>query len=283
MFPFLRTLRVLPHGKHVIEVALHRPEKLNAMSAEMFQEIGTTFSLLHESPACRAIVLTAGSSRAFTSGLDLADHAPLLSAGLPVPPPAPPSADPARSAARLRRTIEHYQAALDSLSRCRAPVIAAIHGSCIGGGVDLICAADVRIASNCAIFSVKEAALGLCPDIGTLQRLPKLVGSDSWAREVCLTARDVTAAEAHARGLLSALHPTPEAAREAALSMAGRIAALSPVAVIGTKAGMNFARDHSVSSGLAFQAAWSGGALLTGDIAASVAARSGGAVFADVP
>ena len=182
--------------------------------------------------------------------------------------------DAARRAARLRRTVERYQAALSAVARLRVPVIAAVHGACIGGGVDLICAADVRVASACASIRVAENAIGLCPDLGTLQRLPRLVGSDSWAREVCLTARAVPAAEALARGLFSSVFPDAAAAREGALALARAVAALSPVAVQGCKANLDFARDHGVGSALAYQAAWSGGSLLTEDIMKAVTEKA---------
>ena len=277
-FSSLRTLRVVPYGPHVFEVALSRPEKLNAMSSAMFAELGAVFSELSATAACRAVVLTGGGSRAFTSGLDLVDHAPLLGGGA-----SAGGADPARASARLRGTLERYQAALSAVAACRAPVIAAVAGACIGGGVDLICAADVRVASTDAVFSVREAALGLCADLGTLQRLPRIVGSDSWAREVCFTARDVPAEEALSRGLLSQLFPSPAAAREGALDIASRIAVLSPVATLGTKANLNFARDSGagLAAALAFQSASSGAALQTDDIALSVAGKYG--AFDNVP
>jgi delta(3,5)-delta(2,4)-dienoyl-CoA isomerase len=278
-FTSLRTLRVARHGAHVFEVALARPEKLNAMSSAMFSELGDVFRALSATAACRAVVLTGGDSRAFTSGLDLIDHAPLLGGGA-----AASGADPARAAAVLRRTLERYQAALCAVASCRSPVFAAVAGACIGGGVDLICAADVRVVSACATFSVREAALGLCADLGTLQRLPRLVGSDSWAREVCLTARDVGAEEALARGFVSQLLPSPAAARECALALAARVAALSPIATLGTKANLNFARDSGagLSASLAYQSAWSGASLQTADIPTSIAGKGRGE-FADVP
>ena len=283
----LRTLTVAAHGAHVFEVALHRPERLNAMSGELFRELGEAFRELSDcTPACRAVVLTGGASRAFTSGLDLVDHAPLLGGGGGGGGGGGAGgADPARAAARLRRTLERYQASISAVAACRAPVIAAVAGACIGGGVDLICAADVRLASACATFSVREAALGLCADLGTLQRLPRIVGCDSWAREVCLTARSVAAEEALARGLVSQLFPSPAALREGALALAARIAALSPVATLGTKANLNFARDAGAGLGaaLAFQSAWSGAALQTVDIPISVKGKGTAGEFGEVP
>lgn len=277
--PPVTTLKLTHHGPHVVEVALHRPQKLNAMSAAMFAELLATFQRLHRTPSVRCILLTGGEeSRAFTSGLDLGDHASLLS-----PAGASEHDDPARQAFKVRRLVEDYQAALTAVAAVRAPVIAAIHGACIGGGVDLICATDVRLASQDAMLKVAENKIGLCPDLGTLQRLPRLVGSDSWVREVCLTARDIGSEEALARGLVSALYKDAAALREGALLMAASISRLSPVAVLGCKANLNFSREHSsTSSALAFQASWSSGALLTQDIAQAVMKKDG-AVFKEVP
>lgn len=273
------TLKLVSHGAHIVEVALHRPRVLNAMSGAMFSELRLAVGELSQQPTLRCILLTGGTeSRAFTSGLDLQDHAALLSGG---GEGAPAALDPARQGAQLRRVLQRYQAAVSSLSSCRAPVIAAIHGACIGGGVDLVCAADIRLASACAVLRVAESRLGLCPDLGTLQRLPRLVGSDSWAREVCLTARDVGAEEALARGLVSGLFAGVGELREGALAMAARVAALSPVAVLGCKANLNFSREHGERAGLGFQAAWSAGQLLTEDIAESVMKKA--PAFKDVP
>ena len=274
------TLRLVSHGAHIVELALARPRVLNAMSGAMFDELHAAFGALSLQPHLRCILLTGGTeSRAFTSGLDLQDHAALLGGG---GEGAPAALDPARQGAQLRRVLQRYQAAVSSLHSCRAPVIAAIHGACIGGGVDLVCAADIRLASACAVLRVAENRLGLCPDLGTLQRLPRLVGSDSWAREVCLTARDVGAEEALARGLVSGpLFAGVGELREGSLAMAARVAALSPVAVLGCKANLNFAREHGERAGLGFQAAWSAGQLLTADIAESVMKKA--PAFKDVP
>jgi len=274
--PALSTLKILQHGPYCVEVALNRPKLLNAMSALMFAEIHNVFSLLHESPSVRSILLTGGiDSRAFTSGLDLVDHANIFSP----PGRSTEETDEARRAFKFRRILENYQTSLSSISSVRAPVIAAIHGACIGGGVDLVACADIRLASQDAMLKVAENKIGLCPDLGTLQRLPRLTGSDSWVREICFTARDITASEAHARGLISTLYPNLASLREGALAMALGIAALSPVAVLGCKA--NSRDNPNVSSALAYQTAWSSGALLTSDIARSVTEKTH--AFNDVP
>jgi enoyl-CoA hydratase/carnithine racemase len=155
-------------------------------------------------------------------------------------------------------------------------VIACIHGACVGGGVDLVCAADVRFASADATFVVKEVEVGLAADLGTLQRLPRLVGNDSLVRELAFTARPWPAEEAARHGFVSAVLPDRDAMRARAMATAQRIAALSPVAVSGTKAQLNYSRGRPVADGLAFAAAWNSGMLQTGDIAVSAARLMGG-------
>lgn len=241
------------------------------MSRAMFTELEAAASFCDASGACRAIVLSGGSSRSFTAGLDLADHKELLTAA--------EGEDVARRGERIGRTIADYQRAVTAFAAARPPVIAAVHGACIGGGVDLICAADIRLASADAFVCVAETQLGLAADLGTLQRLPLLVNSDSWAREVCLTSRRVTAAEAAARGFFSdATFADAAAVRAGALALASRIAALSPVATANTKAAMNFSREHGVTAGLAHVRALNAGALQTRDVVASVLAGGRGAV-----
>jgi enoyl-CoA hydratase/carnithine racemase len=166
---------------------------------------------------------------------------------------------------------------------CLKPVIAAVHGGCIGGGVDLVAAADIRVASACAYFAVAEAQLGLAADLGTLQRLPTIMGSDSLAREMALTARRVAADEALRAGLLSAVLVDAQALLAHAHALAARIAALSPVAVQGTKLCMNFSRGRPAGDGLAFTAAHNAAMLQTSDIAAAAGAAFGGKAAASFP
>jgi delta(3,5)-delta(2,4)-dienoyl-CoA isomerase len=168
--PAFSTLLLTHVADGVVEVKLNRGDKSNAMNRAMWQEIGDAFRFLATPDApCRAILLT-GAGKNFTSGLDLMDHIGLFTAGS-----GDESAnDASRRALRLREVIRAYQASLSSIEACPKPVVAAIHGACIGGGVDMITAADVRFASTDAWFSIKEAEIGLAADVGTLQRLPKV-------------------------------------------------------------------------------------------------------------
>jgi len=266
-----------PAHAHVWEVRLARPRAGNALSCAMFGEIQAVFAHLGARAHPARAVLLSGEGPHFCAGLDLREHAPLLR-------PAA-GADPARAAAALREMIVHYQRCVGAVAACGKPVIAAVHGACVGGGVDLVAAADVRLASGEAWFQVAEVAVGLAADLGSLQRLPRALGA-SLARELALTARRMGADEAARAGFVSSAVPADAAAlREHALSLAARMAALSPVAVQGTKAIMNFSQGRTVEDGLAFAAAHNAGALQTRDIAAAAGAAMQGlppALFRDL-
>jgi enoyl-CoA hydratase len=182
-------------------------------------------------------------------------------------------ADPCdgRSREKLRRLILDLQDTLTSIERCRKPVIAAIHGACVGGGVDLVTACDIRLCSADARFSVKEVDVGMTADVGTLQRLPRLVG-EGIARELAYTARDVDGREAREIRLVNRCYDTPEALADGARELARAIAAKSPLAVRGTKEMITYARDHSVADALDHVATWNAAMLLSADLPEALAA-----------
>jgi delta(3,5)-delta(2,4)-dienoyl-CoA isomerase len=192
--PTLSTVSITEAAPGVLHIALNRPDRSNAMNKAMWAEIGQAFRFAALHP-CRVVLLT-GAGKNFTSGLDLMDHVDLFA------PASGGQEDAARRAFRLRDHIKAYQASFTAVEECPKPVIAAVHGACIGGGVDLVAAADVRFASGDAWFCIKEAEIGLAADVGTLQRLPKVVGNDSLVREWAYTARRITAEEAQKAGML---------------------------------------------------------------------------------
>lgn len=167
-----------------------------------FSEIGQCFHQLGEDENCRSIVLS-GSGKLFCAGIEIQDLASWL-------PKLEEIEDIARKCKFLRQKIKQYQNCLSSLERCPKPVITAVHGGCIGGAVDLIVAADVRYCSKDAWFQVKEVEVGLAADVGTLQRLPKVLGSESLVRELCFTARKMLSSEALSSGLVSKVLDTKE-------------------------------------------------------------------------
>jgi enoyl-CoA hydratase len=182
------------------------------------------------------------------------------------------SAEPGRGAEALYELIRRFQAALSSLEELRVPVIAAIQGVCLGGGVDLACACDIRIASAEARFGIEEIEIGMAADVGTLQRLPRLI-PPSIMRELAYTGRRFSAEEARSWGFVNAVHDSPEATLAAALDLAREIAAKSPLAITGIKRAVTYARDHSVADSLDQIALWNAGALRPEDLMKAIQAR----------
>ena len=256
------TLKVSLDGA-IATVRLNRPDKANALNLPMWHEIRRAFQWIDETPAARVAILE-GEGRHFTSGIDLAMMAGLL-------PQVHDDCD-GRAREKLRRVILDLQDTLTSLERCRKPVLAAIHGACVGGGVDLICCADMRYAAADAQFSIREIDIGMVADVGTLQRLPKIVGSAGWVRELAYTGRTVDAAEARAMGLVDRVYDTREALHAGVREIAAAIAAKSPLSIRGVKEMLNYARDHSVVDGLNHVATWNAAMLMSEDLMAAMAA-----------
>ncbi|MEZ5585034.1 MAG: enoyl-CoA hydratase-related protein [Candidatus Competibacteraceae bacterium] len=165
------------------------------------------------------------------------------------------------------------QAAFTAVETCRKPVLAAVHGLCIGAGLDLIAACDMRYASAEAQFSLKEVDLGIVADIGSLQRLPRLIG-EGLVRELAFTGCDVTATEAQAMGLVNRVFDSPQQLMEGVRDIARNIAAKSPLTVRGIKQIMNYSRDHSVADGLNQVATWNSAMLLSEDSQEAVLAAA---------
>ncbi|MDP8994154.1 MAG: enoyl-CoA hydratase-related protein [Pseudomonadota bacterium] len=245
----------------VAHVELAREVKLNAMDGGMFAAIGEAFRALGTDPSVRAILLSA-RGRHFTAGLDLHYAASQF----------PPSADPGRAAEARLRHIRWLQACFTAAEEARPPVIAAVHGGCIGAGVDLVTACDIRIASAEAFFQVAEVDVAITADLGTLQRLIRLI-PDGVVRELAYTGRRMEAEEAARLGLVNRIEPDREAAIAAGLALARAIAAKSPLAVAGAKMSLNYSRGRPVEEGLRHVALWNAGALVGTDLDAAIRAR----------
>ena len=241
---------------HVAIIALNRPDKANAMSEPMWYEIEQAMQWLDETPGARVGVL-AGRGKYFTSGIDLSL---LMGLGAKIE-----DEDDGRRREKLRRLILRLQDTLTSIERCRKPVLAAVHGACIGGGMDLITACDMRYCSANAWFSVKEIDVGMTADVGTLQRLPRLIG-EGMARELAYTGRRVEGAEAQQMQLVNRCFETPEALLTGVMEIARSIAAKSPLAIRGCKEMITYGRDHSVADGLNYIATWNAAMLMSKDL-----------------
>ncbi|KAI8332095.1 ClpP/crotonase-like domain-containing protein [Chlamydoabsidia padenii] len=245
----------------VAHVQMNRPKKLNAFSPGLIRDVRAVFRALAEDSNIGAIVVS-GSGRMFSAGLDLG-KTDITSAK---------DGDLARLAYNKRAHLKDFQAAFTAIEDCEKPVIAAVHGGCYGAGVDMVTACDMRYCSKDALFCVKEVDVGLAADVGTLQRLPKVIGSQSLVRELCYTARNLYADEALQHGLVNRVFDNQEQLIAESLKMAALIASKSPVAVVGTKHNLLYSRDHSVAEGLAYTVTWSSAMLNTEDIPKSFVA-----------
>lgn len=246
----------------VYHIYLNRPAERNALTIPFFSDLPRALSLLDAAPSARAIVLSSRGPH-FSSGIHLSSLSSLSASSSP---------DPAADRALLRRRILYLQSAISSIERCRKPVIAAVHGACIGGGVDIVAACDVRYCDASAYFSVKEVDLALAADLGSLQRLPAIVGYGN-AMEMALTGRAVGAAEAKGMGLVSGVFGTRGEMEAAVDRIAGEVAAKSELAVAGTKAVMLRSRDVSVELGLDYVATWNAATLMSKDLEEAVRAK----------
>ncbi|RAL03118.1 enoyl-CoA hydratase/isomerase family protein [Aspergillus ibericus CBS 121593] len=255
-----------PEHQYVAHVEINRPDKLNAFIEAMWLELSAIFTRLSSDPSVRAIVLTGAGDRAFTAGLDVK----AASEGLLSDSPGQPDLDSARRATPLRRHIASIQDCISSIEKCEKPVIVALHGIALGLAIDISVAADVRVCSADVRLAVKEVDIGLAADIGTLSRLPKVVGNFGWVKEVALTARVFGADEALRVGLVNRVFENKAETVRGALELAGLIATKSPVAVQGTKELLNYSRDHTVQEGLRYTTVWNSAMLQTKDVSAAL-------------
>ena len=243
-------------------LSLNRPDKANGMTPDFWSDLPRILDELQRDETVRAGIIR-GEGKHFTGGMDLAAFADI--AGLF-------ENEPGRAAYAMRDTILRLQDAFNAIERARFPVIAAIHGACIGAGIDMITACDLRIASQDATFAIEEIHIGMAADVGTLQRLPKLI-APAIAAELAYTGRRFGAAEAKTIGLVSDVLADREALDAAALQLARSIAEKSPLAIAGIKRNLAYARDHSVADGLDYIATWNAGMLRGNELMSAVQAK----------
>lgn len=239
--PFINVSSPCPY---VAVVELDRPKKLNSFTSQMFTDIGSVFSRLSIDPEVRVVILTAAGDRAFTAGLDVT-----AACDGPIGGDGTPGEDVARKAWALRRHIKEIQEPISEIEKCEKPVICCMHGISYGAAIDISTCCDIRMCSKDSRFSVREVAVGLAADVGTLTRLPHTQVPMSWIKDICLTAREFNAQEAMTMGFVSGVFEDKKALVERAMELAKEIATKSPVAVQGTKAVINYSRDHSVADG----------------------------------
>jgi enoyl-CoA hydratase len=246
----------------VAHIRLNRPDELNSMVREFWSELPEIVRGINNSASARVIVLSS-TGKHFCAGMDLGVFAE-----------APhPDAEPGRRQAHTRSLVLLLQQTASCLEKARVPVLAAVQGGCIGGGVDLVTAADCRYATRDAFFVVQEISVGMTADIGTLQRLGRVV-PEGVARELAFTGRRMTAQRAFEVGLVQAVYDDHEALVKGALETAREIAERSPLAIWGTKVAMNYARDHGVDDALEQIATWQAGMFQPADLVESFTAKA---------
>ena len=251
---------------HIANLVLSRPNELNTMSRDFWVELGDVLEEINRDSEVRVVVMSS-TGKHFCAGMDLN----AFSNGVDnIPDDKKP--DHARIGEAVYRVAKELQEYISTLEKIRVPVIAAIHGGCIGGAVDLVTACDIRLASDDAFFCIQEINIGMAADVGTLQRLPKII-PDSKMREMAYTGRRMYAGEAKETGLVSDTYKSQEDMLKAANSLAKEIASKSPVAIYGLKAVMNYSRDHSVSESLEYNALWSGAMLSQKDMTEAMTAN----------
>ena len=251
---------------HVGNLVLSRPDELNTMSRDFWVELGEVLEVINKDSDIRVVVMSS-TGKHFCAGMDLN----AFTNGVDnIPDDKKP--DHARIGEAVYRVAKELQEYISTLEKIRVPVIAAIHGGCIGGAVDMVTACDIRLASDDAFFCIQEINIGMAADVGTLQRLPKII-PDSKMREMAYTGRRMYAEEAKEAGLVSGTYGSQEELIEAANKLASEIASKSPVAIYGLKAVMNYSRDHNVNDSLEYNALWSGAMLSQKDMTEQMTAN----------
>jgi len=258
-----KSLRV-EKNKGVIEVVLTGPGRGNAMVPAFWREMPEVFAALDRDDEAR-VVMVRGDGDNFSYGLDLgammSDLGSHFGAGENL----------AEERTRLLDLVGDMQKAFDNVAGCRKPVIAAINGWCVGGGLDLIASCDIRLCSADARFSLREVKVAIVADLGSLQRLPRIIGEGA-TRELAFTGKDIAASRALQIGLVSEVHETRETLLEAARTVAREIADNPPLVVQGIKRVMNYCADKSVADGLGYVAVWNSAFLQSADLVEAMAA-----------
>ena len=247
----------------VAHVRLSRPAELNTMTPDFWRELPEIVTGISDDASARVVVISS-TGRHFSAGMDLS----VFTDGHLMP-----DAEPGRRHARLRSNAKVLQWSFTALEKARIPVIAAVQGGVIGGAVDLVTACDLRYASGDAFFCVQEINIGMTADVGTLQRLGKVI-PEGVARELAYTGRRMPAQRAYEVGLVQQVYDDHDALVEGALETAAQLAAKSPLAIWGTKVAMNYARDHAVDDALEQIATWQAGMFQPADMMEAFTAKA---------
>ncbi len=260
----------------IAHIVLNRPDELNSMIPEFWSELPQLVDEISNRGAARAIVISS-TGRHFTAGMDLS-----VFTGGALDDDGDVEVGRARSV--FRYNVLHLQETFNALERARMPVLVATQGGVVGAGVDMITACDMRYATEDSWFCIHEINIGMTADVGTLQRLPKII-PEGIAREMAFTGDRMPAARAKEVGLVNEVYADQETMVNAVMDIAARIASKSPLAIHGTKETINYTRDHTVADSLHYIATWQTGMFQPADMMESFGAKAEGrdAVFDDLP
>ncbi|KNG83162.1 enoyl-CoA hydratase/isomerase family protein [Aspergillus nomiae NRRL 13137] len=252
----------------IAHVEINRPGQVNAFLEDGWREMRTVFDHLSTDPSVRAIVFSGSGEKGFSVGIDLKwvsgqDSPFMVGPGEGV--------DPGRRAVtQLRRFGVEFQECISSIEKCEKPVICAMHGYALGMAMDVCSATDMRICSKDTVFCVKEVDIGIASDIGILARLPKVVGSYTWVKDVAMSGRNFDADEALRVGFVSRVLPTKKDVMQEAFRVARNLSEKSPVAVQTIKHFLDYSRDRTVPEGLQYQLAYNVAAVQTRDVPVAI-------------
>ncbi len=251
----------------VAHLQMNRPDELNTMNPSFWNELPEIIKDIDHNARARAVVLSS-TGRHFSAGMDLAVFTG--GGGLDT---AGGAKETGRQRSSLWMVVQHLQDAFTSFENARMPVLAAIQGGCIGGAVDMVSAADMRYCTADAFFCIQEINIGMTADVGTLQRLPKII-PEGIARELAYTGDRMPAEKALACGLVNEVYDDSETMLTAVMGIAARIASHSPLAIWGTKESINYTRDHSTADSLRMIAGWQSGMFQGRDMMEEFSAKS---------
>ena len=251
---------------HIAHLQLNRPDAYNSMSRDFWREFPEAIKQIDIEAQARVLVISS-TGKHFCAGMDLEVFTQ--------PDPQMFNGEAGRRAEAMRRLVHQLQQCFSVLEDIRIPVLCAIQGGCIGGALDLVCAADIRYCTEDAFFIIKETELGMTADLGTLQRLPQLI-APGLARELAYTGRKMQAEEALRSGLVNRTFPDEGALLEGVMAVAHEIAGRSPLAVTGCKQMINYARDHSMADSLSYMATWQAGMFQPSDMMQIFSAQMSG-------
>ena len=246
----------------VAHIAMNRPDKANGMTPDFWADLPRLVREIETDMSVRVLVIS-GNGKHFTGGMDLASFNDIAKLT---------THEAGRAAFAMRKLILRLQDTFNALEQARFPVIAAIHGACVGAGIDMTSACDLRLASEDAFFSIEEINIGMAADVGTLQRLPKLM-APGIVKELAYTGRRFSAREALTWGFVNSVHADKATTLATAMELAEMIAAKSPLAISGIKKAVDYSRDHPVSESLEQIATWNAGMLRPEDMMKAIQAK----------